>query len=1011
MALGSFLLPVLVLAQAGPTSPAAVAEQLRSARLEPLRAVEASGQTIDLALGRLELTRGIIVPASPVSGERLEMVFVGEGRFTITVTDPVEAAQLELFTGGRSLDISVEQAVLALGDPEAAAAILRAPPAVTDDAALERAETMFRHWTGRARRRGFGADHALFRAGVGDPLGRGYVGLWGSSESIGDFYCRIDPTEAEPLALGSYTILEREVEDQEDEEGEETEQQGKKKKDRTKIEWVVWAKIWVSSLLPREVSGLPGSPGVEPESYAIELDLEGDDLAARGEARILLRPELSGLRTVSLNLMEELEVEEVRDGEQRELRWHRIDRFVHVLLPEPTERGRTLELAVLYQGKPLEQLNNFSFALRDTSAWYPHAGQLDRAVYDLTFRWPERLQLLASGALVEEGVEDGRRRQRRRMDVATTHVSFEVGLFDVVTEQVGHVELTVAFNRIRGPLDLETQQEAVSALKGVLLFYESMFGALPVDQLTVVTTDRDFSQGFLGFLTLVHQMFVPRDTRGFFVRAARGLVDTRPRREVRLETLAHEMSHQWWGNLVGWAGYRDQWLSEALADYSAVLFMRRISTREPLYLAGHARGWHEALAQRNNEGRSFASLGPVVLGRRLGVNHSAAAYQAVVYDKGSVVFSMLSALLGEEPLQQMLRTLVDVVGNRVISTEAFLKALERMSGEDLHPFAWQYVFGTAFPDVHYEYLTSRREDGGWLIEGTAHLVAEGEVRFRALRREPKGWDVIREPLRTIDLADWSMPVPFQIPPASADAGNDANTAAGVGGMLELRGATTRFSIPLDAEPGDLWLDQRGEVLAEFFCDTREPKRGLRRRAEILSHNGERAEAEALFLDALQAPLRGGSAPEPAVASELLENEARLQDAAIRIELARIHLDNDEDESAASALRLVEESTAGNEGLFLGERIVLESRLDLRAGRYAPAYHRLYGYLVAHPGGLAEIVRAKVGRTTWIIDEVEAIALLAIAATKTKRWDVAEQATAAAEWLGADMTVLEDDSRR
>jgi hypothetical protein len=37
---------------------------------------------------------------------------------------------------------------------------------------------------------------------------------------------------------------------------------------------------------------------------------------------------------------------------------------------------------------------------------------------------------------------------------------------------------------------------------------------------------------------------------------------------------AHEVAHAWWGHKVGWKSYRDQWLSEALAEYSAMLFVR-----------------------------------------------------------------------------------------------------------------------------------------------------------------------------------------------------------------------------------------------------------------------------------------------------------------------------------------------------------------------------------------------------------------------------------------------------
>ena len=36
--------------------------------------------------------------------------------------------------------------------------------------------------------------------------------------------------------------------------------------------------------------------------------------------------------------------------------------------------------------------------------------------------------------------------------------------------------------------------------------------------------------------------------------------------------MSHETAHQWWGNIVAWRSYRDQWLSEGFAEYSGVLY-------------------------------------------------------------------------------------------------------------------------------------------------------------------------------------------------------------------------------------------------------------------------------------------------------------------------------------------------------------------------------------------------------------------------------------------------------
>ena len=36
--------------------------------------------------------------------------------------------------------------------------------------------------------------------------------------------------------------------------------------------------------------------------------------------------------------------------------------------------------------------------------------------------------------------------------------------------------------------------------------------------------------------------------------------------------ISHEGAHQWWGNIVGWRSYRDQWMSEGFAEYSGILY-------------------------------------------------------------------------------------------------------------------------------------------------------------------------------------------------------------------------------------------------------------------------------------------------------------------------------------------------------------------------------------------------------------------------------------------------------
>ena len=93
--------------------PTEVLQQIRSAVLEPERAVEVNALEIDLGLGVLHIEQGWLVPAQAIEGHTTEIVFLGQARFRIEPPDEIEAAHLELFTGESRLDEEISQAVLA----------------------------------------------------------------------------------------------------------------------------------------------------------------------------------------------------------------------------------------------------------------------------------------------------------------------------------------------------------------------------------------------------------------------------------------------------------------------------------------------------------------------------------------------------------------------------------------------------------------------------------------------------------------------------------------------------------------------------------------------------------------------------------------------------------------------------------------------------------------------------------------------------------------------------------
>ena len=158
--------------------------------------------------------------------------------------------------------------------------------------------------------------------------------------------------------------------------------------------------------------------------------------------------------------------------------------------------------------------------------------------------------------------------------------------------------------------------------------------------------------------------------------------------------IAHEIAHQWWGQAVGWKNYHEQWLSEGLAQYFAVLY------------AQERRGdqvFRDSIRHLRRWATEQSDQGAVYLGYRLGhIKGDSRVFRAIVYNKGAAVLHMLRRFIGDEAFFRGLRRYYRENKYKKAGTEDLQRAMEAASERSLARFFERWIYSSSLPRVRYQ---------------------------------------------------------------------------------------------------------------------------------------------------------------------------------------------------------------------------------------------------------------------------------------------------------------------
>jgi aminopeptidase N len=194
------------------------------------------------------------------------------------------------------------------------------------------------------------------------------------------------------------------------------------------------------------------------------------------------------------------------------------------------------------------------------------------------------------------------------------------------------------------------------------------------------------------------------------------------------EVTPHEVSHQWWGHIVGWASFHDQWLSEGFADFSAGLFLQATEKNSDKYLKYWDRQ-RRNIVEKNQWGNRPNDAGPIWMGLRLNTFKTQGAYNRLVYPKGGYILHMLRAMMydrntGDQRFIDMMHDFVKTYFNQNASTESFKRVVEKhmtplMDIERNKRMDWffnEWIYGTELPRYRLEYTLTPEPEGKVMLK-------------------------------------------------------------------------------------------------------------------------------------------------------------------------------------------------------------------------------------------------------------------------------------------------------
>jgi hypothetical protein len=429
-----------------------------------------------------------------------------------------------------------------------------------------------------------------------------------------------------------------------------------------------------------------------------------------------------------------------------------------VVFPAAVKAGDKLLVRVAYHGvdkRVMQDAGDGNYTVGARESWYANVGAFrEPTMFEMTFRYPQKNQIVAVGKETENRVEGEQRVSVYKTEHPVRVAGFNYGKFKKLTQNDAQSGMSLDVYTNPGEPDVirdlnamadsgafgqESELQAgVRIDTGALAQAAFADGANmaragnvffgPLENKHVAITQQSqwfFGQSWPGLIYMPYLAFVGSTVRhnlGFGIEMSEFVDLVGP----------HEFAHQWWGHQVGWSSYHDQWLSEGFAEFSAALVLQ--FTKGP-------KAYDEFWEKRRKEifDRSTRAIlnnedaGPITEGIRLSTWQDRSGYRIIVYEKGAYVLHMLRMIMSDQKKQNhdedfiaMMTDFAKTYAGKNPSTADFEQIVQKHATPqmkitqdgNIDYFFRQWVRGTDAPKLVGDLKVAESGGGKYHISGT-----------------------------------------------------------------------------------------------------------------------------------------------------------------------------------------------------------------------------------------------------------------------------------------------------